>query len=216
MTIRVIPHGLRAFTITDMERMGGAGILAPDERIELIAGDLVPMCAKGNRHETLEIAPTLLWGPTCPEGSAFAQEPGPPRPAQLSRAGLHRLRPHEALRRARGFGRAARGRGGRFLAGLRPAPQVAGLRRLGRARVLGGRRRAPRDPPPQRRDPRRATPRSTSTAPTFAWCPVTRRRSSPSRSTRWRRCRGSGVGLVGPQGLLATHPCHSVHFTVCP
>ncbi len=76
MTIRVTPNGLRAFTIADMERMVEAGILGHDERIELIAGDLVPMGPKGSRHETLKIALTYLWGRACPEGFMFAQEPG--------------------------------------------------------------------------------------------------------------------------------------------
>ena len=76
MTIRVTPSGLRAFTIADMERMVEAGILGHDERIELIAGDLVPRCAKGSRHETLKIALTFLWGKACPGGFMFAQEPG--------------------------------------------------------------------------------------------------------------------------------------------
>lgn len=58
MAIRVTPSGLRAFTVADMERMVEAGILGHDERIELIAGDLVPMCPKGWRHETLKIALT--------------------------------------------------------------------------------------------------------------------------------------------------------------
>ena len=76
MTIRVTPGGHRAFTIADMERMVEAGILDHQERIELIAGDLVPMCAKGSRHETLKIALNLLWGRACPEGFMFAPEPG--------------------------------------------------------------------------------------------------------------------------------------------
>ena len=76
MTIRVTPNGLRAFTIADMERMVETGILDHDERIELIAGDLVPMCTKGSRHETLKIALNLLWSRACPEGFMFAQEPG--------------------------------------------------------------------------------------------------------------------------------------------
>ena len=76
MTIRVTPNGHRAFTIADMERMVEAGILDHDERIELVAGDLVPMGAKGSRHETLKIALNFLWGRACPEGFMFAPEPG--------------------------------------------------------------------------------------------------------------------------------------------
>ena len=76
MNLRVTPGGRRAFTIDDLERMEAAGILAPDERIELVGGDLVPMSAKGSRHETIKIALTFLWGRVCPGGFMFAQEPG--------------------------------------------------------------------------------------------------------------------------------------------
>lgn len=76
MTIRVTPTGHRAFTVADLERMVETGILAPDERVELIAGDLVPMCAKGSRDETIKIALNFLWGRACPAGFMYAPEPG--------------------------------------------------------------------------------------------------------------------------------------------
>ena len=44
----------RAFTIDDVERMVDAGLIGPDERIELIGGEIVPMSPKGIRHERVK------------------------------------------------------------------------------------------------------------------------------------------------------------------
>ena len=76
MNVLVTPGGHRAFTIADMERMVTAGILDPDERIELIAGALVPMSAKGSRHESIKTGIVLRWGRSCPPGFAFSPETG--------------------------------------------------------------------------------------------------------------------------------------------
>ncbi|MEL6289341.1 MAG: Uma2 family endonuclease [Pseudomonadota bacterium] len=43
----------RRFTTRELEAMAVAGILADDERIELIAGEVVPMSPQGNRHEII-------------------------------------------------------------------------------------------------------------------------------------------------------------------
>lgn len=66
----------RAFTIADMERMVEVGILDPDERLELIGGEIVPMSAKGSRHEAIRTAFNFHWGRVCPAGFAFAPETG--------------------------------------------------------------------------------------------------------------------------------------------
>jgi Uma2 family endonuclease len=66
----------RAFTIADLERMEEAGIIAPDERLELIGGEIVPMAAKGNRHESLKVAIARFWGRFCPASHVVAQETG--------------------------------------------------------------------------------------------------------------------------------------------
>jgi Uma2 family endonuclease len=66
----------RAFTIADLERMVEAGILAPDERVELIGGELVPMSAKGARHEAIKAALVLRWGRACPDDFLFVPETG--------------------------------------------------------------------------------------------------------------------------------------------
>ncbi|HLW92966.1 MAG TPA: Uma2 family endonuclease [Roseiarcus sp.] len=66
----------RAFTIAELERMVEAGVIAPDERLELIGGEIVPMSPKGARHETTKVALALRWGRLCPAGFAFAPETG--------------------------------------------------------------------------------------------------------------------------------------------
>ena len=66
----------RAFTIADMERMVANGILDPDERLELLGGEFVPMSAKGSRHETIKAALVLRWGRVCPESFLFVPETG--------------------------------------------------------------------------------------------------------------------------------------------
>lgn len=40
----------RRFTVEEFERMGEAGIIAPDERVELIAGEIIQMTPIGPRH----------------------------------------------------------------------------------------------------------------------------------------------------------------------
>lgn len=76
MNVLVIPGGHRAFTIADLARMTEAGILAPDERIELVAGELVPKSAKGSRHESIKAAIVMRWGRNCPAGFGFNLETG--------------------------------------------------------------------------------------------------------------------------------------------
>jgi Uma2 family endonuclease len=46
----------RPFTAADIQRMVETGVLAEDERIELIEGDLVVMAAKGFAHELIKNA----------------------------------------------------------------------------------------------------------------------------------------------------------------
>jgi Uma2 family endonuclease len=41
---------LRLFTVTDYHQMVAAGVLAPDEQVELIEGQLFQMAAKGTAH----------------------------------------------------------------------------------------------------------------------------------------------------------------------
>jgi Uma2 family endonuclease len=43
----------RRFAVAEIESMVAKGIIAEDERIELIGGEVVPMSPKGNRHEVI-------------------------------------------------------------------------------------------------------------------------------------------------------------------
>jgi Uma2 family endonuclease len=65
----------RAFTAHDVRRMIDAGIIAEDERIELIEGELVVMAAKGYAHELVRLALTEQLSDARPEGIRVAAEP---------------------------------------------------------------------------------------------------------------------------------------------
>jgi Uma2 family endonuclease len=66
----------RAFTVADVERMVEVGLIAPDERIEVLGGEIVPMSPKGARHEALKVALSLHWGKRCPDSHVVAPETG--------------------------------------------------------------------------------------------------------------------------------------------
>lgn len=65
----------RAFTVADVRRMIDAGIIAEDERIELIGGELVVMAAKGYAHELVRLALTQRLSDARQEGIWVAPEP---------------------------------------------------------------------------------------------------------------------------------------------
>lgn len=47
MSVQIARH---SFTVEEYERMGEAGILSPDERVELIEGEIIEMSPIGERH----------------------------------------------------------------------------------------------------------------------------------------------------------------------
>lgn len=51
----------RLWTVAEIEAMVAAGILPEDERFELIDGEVVPMPAKGSRHESYKAALLDHW-----------------------------------------------------------------------------------------------------------------------------------------------------------
>ena len=51
----------RAWTVSDIEAMVAAGIIAEGERIELIGGEIVPMSPKGAFHENVKRALSRHW-----------------------------------------------------------------------------------------------------------------------------------------------------------
>jgi Uma2 family endonuclease len=65
----------RAFTADDLRRMIDAGIIAEDERIELIGGEVVVMAAKGYAHEFVRHALTELLSDARPKGMRVVSEP---------------------------------------------------------------------------------------------------------------------------------------------
>jgi Uma2 family endonuclease len=66
----------RAFTVAEVERMVEVGLLDPDERLEILGGEVVPMSPKGARHERLKIALARHWGKVSPAEFIVAQETG--------------------------------------------------------------------------------------------------------------------------------------------
>lgn len=45
----------RLFTVADLDRMVEVGLVAPEERIEVVGGELIPMASKGIQHEVLKM-----------------------------------------------------------------------------------------------------------------------------------------------------------------
>jgi Uma2 family endonuclease len=72
------PDGIarRIFRVDDLYRMVEAGVIRPEERLELIEGEIVEMSPKGARHEWLKIGLTRYFGKACPDNVIFSQEPG--------------------------------------------------------------------------------------------------------------------------------------------
>jgi Uma2 family endonuclease len=64
----------RRFTVRELEQMTAAGILAEDERIELIGGEIVPMSPKGNQHEILKAALNIYWARRLPDDLMLVTE----------------------------------------------------------------------------------------------------------------------------------------------
>jgi Uma2 family endonuclease len=64
----------RAFTVEDIRRMVEAGVLAEDERFELIEGDLVVMSAKGYAHELIKSALTIAIARALPDDMTMGSE----------------------------------------------------------------------------------------------------------------------------------------------
>jgi Uma2 family endonuclease len=66
----------RAFTVAEVERMVEVGLIPPDERLEILGGEIVPMSPKGVRHEGLKIALSRYWGKRAPDDYVVAPETG--------------------------------------------------------------------------------------------------------------------------------------------
>jgi Uma2 family endonuclease len=64
----------RRWTVFEVEEMVRAGIIDEHERFELIGGEVVPMAAKGARHEQVKIALNRFFQRAAPERLEIAQE----------------------------------------------------------------------------------------------------------------------------------------------
>lgn len=64
----------RPWTVAEIEAMVKAGIIAEDERFELIGGEVVPMLPKGGRHEMVKLELNRHFQRTAPEHLTIAQE----------------------------------------------------------------------------------------------------------------------------------------------
>jgi len=53
----------RRWAVAEIQEMLAKGIIAEDERFELIGGEVVPMSPKGNRHELVKAALQQYWFP---------------------------------------------------------------------------------------------------------------------------------------------------------
>lgn len=64
----------RRFTVAEIEAMAASGIIAEDERIELIGGEVVPMSPKGRRHEIIRTELAFHMTRLAPTGVRVAAE----------------------------------------------------------------------------------------------------------------------------------------------
>ena len=65
----------RRFTADELEAMDRAGVIGPEERVELIDGEIIAMAAKGARHEDLRNELCVFWARRLPFELKFAEEP---------------------------------------------------------------------------------------------------------------------------------------------
>jgi Uma2 family endonuclease len=64
----------RAFTVEDIRRMVAAGVIAEDENIELVEGEVVVMSAKGYAHELIKSALTIAIARALPDDMTMGSE----------------------------------------------------------------------------------------------------------------------------------------------
>jgi Uma2 family endonuclease len=64
----------RAFTVEDVSRMIGAGVIGDDEKFELVEGEIVMMAAKGAAHERIKSALTVAISRALPDDLTIGVE----------------------------------------------------------------------------------------------------------------------------------------------
>jgi Uma2 family endonuclease len=77
-SVALRPDGIahKIFRVEDIFRMAEIGVIGPNERLELVEGDLMEMSPKGARHEWLKTCLNRYFGKNCPDGIMFAPAPG--------------------------------------------------------------------------------------------------------------------------------------------
>jgi Uma2 family endonuclease len=63
-----------AFTVADVRRMIDAGVIGPEERFELIEGEIVPLSPSHDPHERIKSALVLALAPRLPDELWFGAE----------------------------------------------------------------------------------------------------------------------------------------------
>lgn len=64
------------WTLDELDRLIDAGVLGEDDRVELLGGELVPLAAKGNKHENLKAELINAIFPQLPKGVRLTVEHG--------------------------------------------------------------------------------------------------------------------------------------------
>jgi Uma2 family endonuclease len=70
MTVHVagtVQGARRPFTVAELERMVQTGVIAANENLELIEGDLISMAAKYHVHERIKSTLILALAPALPK-----------------------------------------------------------------------------------------------------------------------------------------------------
>ena len=62
------------WTVDEIYKAVEIGLIDPDEKFELIGGEMVPMSPEGIPHEVLRTALMMYWGRRCPKHLRFASE----------------------------------------------------------------------------------------------------------------------------------------------
>lgn len=68
------PPGPRRFSVDEFMLMGETGVLAPDERVELIGGEIIVMSPAGRLHEVLRSELAVEWGRVAPRSMKVVTE----------------------------------------------------------------------------------------------------------------------------------------------
>jgi Uma2 family endonuclease len=73
-TLPGTPVARRRFTVAEFHRMGEAGVFGPDERVELLAGEVHAMSPAGRFHEVLRLYLSQFWSRRVAADLLIAQE----------------------------------------------------------------------------------------------------------------------------------------------